>query len=149
MLQQNSGMLLSLIQQFRKLNWELALPHMSQAEYLILSTVRNGQLEHPGQKGIYVSVLAEHLMTSVSMVSKLLKALEEKEWILRTIDVNSRRNTFVSLTPQGKEALGKADQQMDKINSAVAEKLGEETRQQLVDNISTLLSCYEEVLGHL
>ena len=147
MQQKNSSALLSLIQHFRKLDWDKALCGISQAEYLILTAIRHGQESCPKQPGVYVSVVADYLMTSASMVSKLLKILEGRGWILRTVDPKSRRNTFVSLTDQGKAILDRTDLQMDQINQLVEKKLGEETRQQLVQNLSTLFSCYEEVLG--
>lgn len=147
--QSNSSMILNLLQHFRKLDWEKVLPGVTQAEYLVLSAIHFGQKKHPDQPGIYVSVLAEHLMTSVSMVSKLLKTLEEKNWILRTVDRNSRRNTFVSLTSEGKKMLSAADAAMDEVNRAVANKMGEESLQQLIASVSMLLTSYEDVLGSI
>ena len=144
--QSNGSILLSLLQHFRKLNWDGALPDITQVEYLVLSAIHLGKKKQPDHPGIYVSALAENLMTSVSMVSKLLKTLEEKNWILRTVDKNSRRNTFVSLTSEGKKKLAAADAAMEKINHTVAEKLGEDTVQQLMNGISALLLSYEEVL---
>ncbi len=146
--QSNSSAILGLLQHFRKLDWNKALPGLTQPEYLVLSAIHYGQENNPHQPGIYVSILADHLMTSVSMVSKLLKALEEKGWILRTVDKNSRRNTFVSLTPAGKKVLVSADTVMDEINRAVAEDMGE-AYQQLISNISALLSSYEKVLNQI
>lgn len=147
--QSGSSMLLSLLQHFRKLNWDKALPGISQAEYLVLSAVYWGHKKQPGHPGIYVSALAESLMTSVSMVSKLLKALEEKNWILRTVDKNSRRNTFVSLTPEGKRMLMAADEAMEQVNHTVAQELGEAKVHQLIEDISALLQSYENVLGSM
>lgn len=147
--QSNSSVLLSLLQHFRKLNWDKALPEISQAEYLVLSAVYWGHKKQPGHPGIYVSALAESLMTSVSMVSKLLKALEEKNWILRTVDKNSRRNTFVSLTAEGKRILLAANDAMEQVHQAVARDLGEAKVQQLMEDISALLLSYENVLESL
>ncbi len=147
--QSGSSMLLSLLQHFRKLNWDKALPGISQAEYLVLSAVYWGHKKQPSHPGIYVSALAESLMTSVSMVSKLLKALEEKNWILRTVDKNSRRNTFVSLTPEGKRMLMAADEAMEQVNHTVAQELGEAKVHQLIEDISALLQSYENVLGSM
>lgn len=144
--QSGSSVLLNLLQHFRKLNWDKALPGITQPEYLILSAIYWGHRKQPDHPGIYVSKLAESLMTSVSMVSKLLKTLEEKNWILRTVDKNSRRNTFVSLTAEGRRILFAADEAMEQVNHAVAQELGEEKVHQLIDGISALLNSYETVL---
>lgn len=145
--QSSSSILLTLLQHFRKLSWDKALPGITQPEYLILSAIHWGHKKQPEHPGIYVSALAESLMTSVSMVSKLLKTLEEKDWILRTVDKNSRRNTFVSLTPEGKRILLAADQAMEQVHHTVAQDLGETKVQQLIEDISDLLRSYEDVLN--
>lgn len=147
--QSGSSVLLNLLQHFRKLNWDKALPGITQPEFLILSAIHWGHKKEPDHPGIYVSALAESLMTSVSMVSKLLKTLEEKNWILRTVDKNSRRNTFVSLTPEGKKILFAADEAMDQLNRTVAQELGETRVQQLIGDISALLQSYEQVLNSM
>lgn len=145
----NRSGILTLTQYFRRLEWEKAIPGLTQAEFLVLSVVNRGQLKNPKQPGIYVSTLAEEMMISVSMASKLLKTLEEKDWILRTVDKNSRRNTFVSLTKAGKEMFSQADQAMDRLNKMVEEKMGKDSLEQLIRNLSQLFSCYEEALDQL
>lgn len=147
--QPSSSMLLTVLQHFRKLSWDKALPDITQPEYLILSAIYWGHKKEPGHPGIYVSALAETLSTSVSMVSKLLKNLEEKNWILRTVDKNSRRNTFVSLTAEGKRVLMTADEAMSRVHQAVSTELGPEKVQQLMNDISLLLNSYENVLNQL
>lgn len=147
--QPNTSGLLTLIQYFRRLDWDKATVGLSQHEYLVLAFVHHEHAVNPELPGIYVSALADGLMISVSMASKLLKALEEKNWILRTVDKNSRRNTFVSLTEEGEAALSQADLSMQAVNRAVEEKMGKESLQQLIDSISLLFSCFEEVLAQL
>lgn len=145
----NRSGILTLTQYFRRLNWEKAIPGLSQPEFLVLSVVNRGQQQNPKQPGIYVSNLAEEMMISVSMASKLLKTLEEKDWILRTVDKNSRRNTFVSLTPEGRAVYAQADEALEQLNKVVEEKMGKESLEQLIQNISLLFSCYEEALEQL
>lgn len=147
--QPNTSGLLTMIQYFRRLDWDKVIDGLSQHEYLVLSFVNQEHTAHPELPGIYVSALADGLMISVSMASKLLKTLEEKNWILRTVDKNSRRNTFVSLTEEGEAILAKVDRSMQAVNSAVEEKMGQESLQQLIDNISRLFTCFEEVLDQL
>lgn len=143
----HGSMVLSLLQHFRKLDWDKVLPGVTQPEYLVLSAICYGQESHPEGLGIYVSALADSLMTSVSMVSKLLKTMEEKGWILRTVDKKSRRNTYVTLTKAGQKMLADADECMDQLNQAVAKELGEDVHKQLISNITALMTSYEKVLS--
>ena len=90
---------LLLHQHLRHMDWSKITPGVTQPEYLILTALSVHRQTQPDSQGLYVSSLAEELSVSVSMISKLLKSMEEKDWILRTIDKHSRRNTFVSIAP--------------------------------------------------
>ena len=92
---------LLLHQHLRHMDWSKITKGVTQPEYLILTALHVHHQEVPDSQGIYVSALGEELSVSVSMISKLLRVLEEKGWILRTVDKNSRRNTFVTLTELG------------------------------------------------
>lgn len=81
----SQGFLL-LHQHLRRMDWSKITPGVTQPEYLILTALQCSQDAHPDIPGVYVSSLAEELSVSVSMISKLLKSLEEKDWILRTVD---------------------------------------------------------------
>jgi DNA-binding MarR family transcriptional regulator len=145
----DSSGLLSLAQHLRRLDWSKAIPGMTQAEYLALSVVRRAQEAQPDSPGVYVSTLAEELMISVSMVSKMLKVLEDRGWIRRTVDMNSRRNTFVSLTDLGLQVHDSANLSLSQVHQKVAQQVGQETLDQLSSSAARLFQCYEEVLGSL
>lgn len=138
---------LSSIRQIHKLDWSKKLTACTQPEFLALSAIRYAQLRYPERTGVYVSVLADELLTSVSMVSKMLKVLEEKEWILRTIDPGSRRNTFVSLTEEGLSVYEKANREMEAIHEAVIEKIGMDNMMKFIELSGDLARCYEEALA--
>ena len=96
---------LLLHQHLRHMDWSKITKGVTQPEYLILTALHVHHQEAPDSQGLYVSALGEELSVSVSMISKLLRVLEEKGWILRTVDKNSRRNTFVTLTALGRKRL--------------------------------------------
>jgi DNA-binding MarR family transcriptional regulator len=98
---------------------------------------------------VYVSALAEELMISVSMVSKMLKVLEDRGWIRRTVDMNSRRNTFVSLTDLGLQVHDSASLALSQVHQKVAQQVGQATLDQLSSSAARLFQCYEKVLGSL
>lgn len=138
---------LSTVRHFHKLDWSKKLTACTQPEFLALSAIYYAQARHPDRPGVYVSILADDLLTSVSMVSKMLKILEEKQWILRTIDPGSRRNTFVSLTDEGQDVYKRASQEMEAIHAAVIEKIGIENMLEFIELSADLARCYEEALA--
>lgn len=136
---------LKLHQHLRHMNWS-KVTQISQAEYLIITFLHCSQELHPEVPGVYVSALAEELTVSVSMISKLLKTLEEKGWILRTVDRNSRRNTFVSLTDLGENIYLAATERLKHFHQQVIDSLGREKYDALMQNAATLFVSYEKVL---
>lgn len=136
-----------LLQQSRKIHWGAELEVMTQAEFMAVSAIHHGQEAQPDKPGIYVSALAEDLMVSVSMVSKMLRSLEKKGWILRTVDPESRRNTFVSLTDAGRALLAEEARRASALNQRVEEMMGRENITRLLRDAEKLIACYAKELG--
>ena len=137
---------LLLHQHLRHMDWSKITKGVTQPEYLILTAHHQ---EAPDSQGLYVSALGEELSVSVSMISKLLRVLEEKGWILRTVDKNSRRNTFVTLTPLGESVYQTASKEMKDFHQGVVDSLGQERFMQLLSSAATLFRAYEDALGEL
>ena len=140
---------LLLHQHLRRMDWSKITTGVTQPEHLILTALHVHHQADPESEGVYVSALAEELSVSVSMISKLLKSLEEKDWILRTIDKNSRRNTFVTLTGLGEEVYQNASAQMIAFHKSVVDSLGQEKFAQLLSSAATLFRAYEDALAKL
>ena len=140
---------LLLHQHLRHMDWSKITKGVTQPEYLILTALHVHHQEAPDSQGIYVSALGEELSVSVSMISKLLRVLEEKGWILRTVDKNSRRNTFVTLTPLGESVYQTASKEMKDFHQGVVDSLGQERFMQLLSSAATLFRAYEDALGEL
>jgi DNA-binding MarR family transcriptional regulator len=136
-----------LLQQFRRIRWGAELEEMTQGEFMAMTAIRRGQEACPEKPGVYVSALADRLMISVSMVSKMLRTLEEKGWIMRTIDPESRRNTFVSLTETGRTQHDREQKRSRELNLRVQEALGQENLSRLLTDAQALLECYAQELG--
>ncbi len=136
-----------LMQQLRHVRWDSCLQKMTQAEFMAADAIRVGQLLNPGRPGAYVSQLAESLTISVSMVSKMLKILEGKGWITRTVDPQSRRNTFVSLTEAGSELLAEESARVNNLNARVIARMGEDRWNRLMADAQMLAKCYAQELG--
>ena len=56
----------------------------------------------------------------------MLRSMEEKGYVERRVDEKDRRNTRVSITPDGKEAEQQVRRQMQEFITGVIERLGEE-----------------------
>lgn len=140
---------LLLHQHLRHMDWSKITKGVTQPEYLIFTALHVHHQEVPDSQGIYVSALGEELSVSVSMISKLLRVLEEKGWILRTVDKNSRRNTFVTLTDLGEEIYQTASDQMIAFHKGVVDSLGQEKFAQLLSSAATLFRAYEDALAKL
>ncbi len=140
---------LRLHQHLRRMDWSKITPGVTQPEYLILTALSVHRQTQPESEGVYVSALAEELSVSVSMISKLLKSMEEKDWILRTIDRHSRRNTFFSIASAGQSIYDAASEQLRKFHQSVVESIGQEKFAQLLSSAATLFRAYEDALGKL
>lgn len=140
---------LLLHQHLRHMDWSKITPGVTQPEYLILTALSVHRQTQPDSEGLYVSSLAEELSVSVSMISKLLKSMEEKDWILRTIDKHSRRNTFVSIAPTGQDIYDTASERLRAFHLSVVASIGPEKFTQLLSSAATLFRAYEDALSAL
>ena len=80
--------------QFSDLN--RSINEAMRGEHFILAYVYHNDSALPGE-------LAQAMQTSTAYVAKMLRGLEEKDLIRRTLDINDRRRILVTLTEKGKE----------------------------------------------
>ena len=139
--------LFQILQQFRRIHWGSHFKELTQPEYMALSAIACAQEAHPDSPGVYVSALAEELMVSVSMVSKMLKTLEEKGWIVRTVDPNSRRNTFVSLSSEGARLYQEEAARTAAATRRIVARMGEEPMARFLKDAEKLADCIAQELG--
>lgn len=127
---------------FMKLHKCLCFPEMGKSEFFMLDMIVNVSRSSQEAKGAYVSEIARKLKISTPAVSKMLKGLEEKQFIVRRTDERDRRNTIVSITQRGEEARQKVFAQMDNFAKDTVERMGEENVRELV----RLLEEYTEIV---
>jgi DNA-binding MarR family transcriptional regulator len=58
-------------------------------------------MRYPDTPGIYASTIAKRAQVSRAAVSRQLQQMENRGWILRSTDPNSKRSVFVKLTDAG------------------------------------------------
>ncbi|WP_343209795.1 MarR family winged helix-turn-helix transcriptional regulator [Anaerolentibacter hominis] len=111
------------MRRFRKLNHSAMhmYLHVSQGEFFVL-----GLLYSFRNKGHAASVssMADQLEMSMPAVSRILRSLEEKDYIIRSTDRADRRNTFVEMTSRGEKEFAQAFRQVHDYWEGVMKRLG-------------------------
>ena len=91
--------MLRVMNRMKRVPFPRLYPNLSPAEADLLSIVRSRD------EGARVSEIAQALELPMPAVSRLLKSLEERELIVRTVLPKDRRSIVVTLTPQGEQTL--------------------------------------------
>ncbi|MDO4431779.1 MAG: MarR family transcriptional regulator [Aerococcaceae bacterium] len=86
-------------QQLKRAYHGIDLTIMSRSEFHLLQP-----LVEQADKPLKASELSQYLHVSNPAVSRTLKSLETKGWITRVDCTNDRRNSYVTLTEQGRQA---------------------------------------------
>lgn len=94
-------------------------------EFETLAVIKKCEKEN---KKIYVSELAELNDMPISGISRLLRGMEEKGYVLRRTDQNDRRNTYVLLTDKGNELYQSMLDGVQEFFSAVMSHLTDDER---------------------
>ena len=98
---------------FMKMHRDLCFTGLRKSEFVMLEIIEreNGNRE----QGVLASDIAKRLRITAPAVSKMLRSMEEKGYVERRVDEKDRRNTRVSITPDGKEAEQQVRRQMQGI----------------------------------
>lgn len=135
---------LSLLERLEKIRWNRQFQILKQPEFCALQAVSTYQRVHPEVPGIYVSDLASDLQLTMPTASKLLKGLEQRGWLRRTVDPKNRRNTFVSLTPEGQILLEEEREHSIQMANRVFQRLGKENTAVLLQSLEGIIGILEE-----
>lgn len=119
---------------------------VSQGEFFALQMIELYQRRYPEEEGIYVSNLAKNLRIAPSQASRMLRSLEERELIGRSVDTRDRRNTYVFLTENGKEINHHAQERMRSYFEGVWSTMGEERIDELIQLCNELADVMESEL---
>ena len=111
-------------------------------EFRFLRMVEQFQQDHPEVPGIYVNELAACTGVTKSSVSKSLHKLEQRGMVTRTVDPNDRRNTFVSLTPEGKAFCTEQHTQLLAVLTCVTADIGEQRYYEIMTGIRELTRAF-------
>lgn len=127
---------------FMKAHKNLTFSCLGKSEFMMLSMILHESKKSEDMDGIYVSEIAKKLRITPPAVSKMLKGLEERHYIVRTTDTKDRRNTIVSLTKEGERARETVFNEMNVFTKKSIERLGENEAKELI----RLLEVYTEIV---
>lgn len=123
-----------------------SMMEVSKGEFFALQIIAGYQKKHPEREGIYVSEIAGNLRIASSQTSRMLKNLEERKLIGRSIDTKDRRNTYVFLTENGREVCQRVHEKMNSYFESVLNQMGEERIKELIGLCRELSDVMEKEL---
>ena len=114
-----------IIKKSRELNFR-RITGMPGPEFKLLQVIGCLESDLPADGKVHVSDLVREMEMPAPLISRALKALEEKVLIEREADRNDRRSTIVSLTPTGRKKMEAVCERSGRLMEAVRQKFGEE-----------------------
>lgn len=149
----------SIMMEFRRLNLSSMLPGLSHGDHVLLQKIYWLQRGCEGcceadclqtrqtaeaERGVRVSQLVRSMELPPPAVSRGLRILDNKGYVVRTVDVRDRRNTFVSLTESGRAVLREANDIIDGFSEAVFANMGDEVMGRLNEYLRQLVDVSKE-----
>jgi len=99
---------------------------VAKGEFVVLNNIRLLAEQVTIEQGIRLSSLCKKTHISKSGISQMLRSLEKKGFIMRSVDEKDRRAVFVHLTSKGIEYLEERNQILFEKMEQVIEKMGKE-----------------------
>lgn len=126
----------------RLINWDI-LPMMSKSEYVLLKKVNKCQKEN---HRLTLSQIAHELNLSSPAISRTLKNVEAKQWIVRKTDEGDRRNSFIELTELGSQEFSKANEIIHNVMDNSLQKIEEEKIQAFFETGDEILQAIRDTM---
>lgn len=130
-----------------RLNLATVVPDLCQAEMIVMKAIAEcvRQAENPEQ-GVNVSAVVGNLCIAPPAVSRTMNALEEKGFILRSVNKSDRRNTLVTLTASGWEKNLDNEQRIKDFMEKIFSRVGEDKIAQTIAYINEIYEVTREEL---
>ena len=115
------------------------------SEFAMLMHIHRLSLSDDSHSGVRVSKIKDQTHISLPAVSQHLKALENKEFVVRSTMKEDRRITLVSLTPSGCDILKSVKERTDKILGQLIDIVGEEEIQQYIKISANIMMALDTI----
>ena len=107
---------------------------------------------HPGppnqvlghREGITQQMLADQLNLDKSTTSRLVGQLVDQRWVIRSVNPQNRRETQLSLTPQGRRVLAEVSEAAVAKYQALWQQIPPEKRPQVLESLTLLTEALRE-----
>ena len=116
---------------------------ISPMEMCTLGMLDRVRREYPDRKGVKVSEIAKKLKISMPQVSRMLNTMEKKEYILRVMDPDDRRNVYVSITDKGIEQRNSIRNDLNDYLNTIIVNMGAEKIEILSEMITEMSEIIE------
>ena len=132
----NGQLIMSAMRRMKNIKLTKICDELPEGETMLLNTI--SMLEMKNDKAA-VSEIVPLIHMHATAVSRLMKNLEDKGIIVRSIDPNNHRNIIVSTTEKGKEVNKKNHEKIKRFWENVFQKIPD-------DDISELVRVWNEVM---
>ena len=126
---------------FGNLDFSKFLNNCSKSEYVVLSKI-DEYIEVNKVDCINVTKLSELLNVSTPAISRVLKSLESKKYIIRDIDIFCRRNTLVRLTSTGNKELKECNNKLNSVFDSYFNEISSEEQDAFVHSIEKVYKAF-------
>lgn len=121
-----------------------------QGEYMMLGAIERmvecNNLKDKDLPGAKVGDIGKQLYVSKSATSKMLRSLEEKEYIERTTMPRDRRNVYIRLSDKGSKLITESKVNMNMFAIDVIEELGIEEMHEFIRLMNRLYEIMDQKL---
>lgn len=133
-----------IIAKLHKLKFANLLSGVSELEFKAMACINKMKNM---EEQVKVSDIVKYLELSPPAISRVMKTLEEKNFIERHTDKEDRRNTNVTLTAEGKRQFKEWTKEFEDVSLAVFEKLGEEKSNQLLNIMEEFVQATKDEIS--
>lgn len=137
---------LEMLSSFQKICDKIRFPGISRSEFVMMHTIF---VNSDGDRGIKISDLAGHLQISTPAVSRMVKGLADKGFVLRKRDKDDKRITYVSLTEIGNQKRQECTERMREIGENTLNIMGQKDMMELIRLNEKLFCCLEKEIDQL
>lgn len=117
--------LIRLFRKMIKVDFSAYLQGISREEFYMMGVIEEYFKQEEEAEGIKVSAIAKALDVSSPAVSRMLRGMEQKGYIMKRISSQNRRNTLVRLTEKGTQAYTRSRSGLDRLLSKVMDYMGQ------------------------
>ncbi len=120
---------------------------LTQGEFFGLDMLRRYGRSHPEARGAYVWEMAQNMRLSPPGASRMLRGMENKGLIERSVDREDRRNTCITVTAAGDEAWERTMRRMADFMTRVIARMGPEDMGALIALWNRFFDALEDELA--